>query len=211
MEKHLLLVRHAESLNNASGNKFSGIANTPITEKGRNQSRIVSKRLSKFAVETVLTSSLERAKETAGLVFPNVPIKICAELMEFNYGEYDGLSPDELPPNDPVIKKWKQIPGNMSFPGGQNIAKYAGEMWQGMHGLMLKTSERKIGCIIHKTMGRLFISKMLGLDLDNFRLIPLDNCSVSVIKWDSFEGFRLYSLNIMVDMINGSKEDIWNW
>lgn len=97
MKKYILLVRHAESLNNASGNKFSGIVDSPITEKGLDYSRKLAGNLSRFKVETVLTSSLERAKETAELVFPNIPIRICEELMEFNYGEYDGVSPDDLP------------------------------------------------------------------------------------------------------------------
>ena len=210
MKKYILLVRHAESLNNASGNKFSGIVDSPITEKGLDYSRKLAGNLSRFKVETVLTSSLERAKETAELVFPNIPIRICEELMEFNYGEYDGVSPDDLPHDDPILKKWIQSPGNMSFPGGQNIAEYTDDMWQGMNDLMFKISEKNIGCIIHKTMGRLFIAKMLGLDLNSFRLLPMENCSLSTITWDSNDGFQLHSLNVTVDMFSDTKEGLWN-
>ena len=211
MKKYLLLVRHAESLNNANGNRFSGIVNTPITEKGHSDSAILSDRLSKFRVETVLTSELERSKETAELVFPNVPVYTCSELIEFNYGDYEGISPDDLPEDDAVLNMWRQSPGSMSFPGGQNIAKYADEMWKGMYDLMLKIPEKRIGCIIHKTMGRLFIAKILGLDLNYFRLIPMGNSSVSIVTWDSTEGFRLHTLNTTIDLISDAKENLWNW
>jgi broad specificity phosphatase PhoE len=210
MKKYLLLVRHSESYNNVRGNKFSGIMDTPLTEEGYQQARRLAIKLSDCNIEVVLTSKLERARKTAELIFPNVPLRVSNELLEFDYGKYDGISPEDLPPNDPIINQWKRLPGNLSFPGGQNISKYAEEMWHKMHDLIRSTNETKIGCIIHKTMARLFVAKILQIDLNCFRLIPMDNCSISVIIWDSKKGFELKSLNIIDTIRNDYGEEIWN-
>lgn len=60
--------------------------------------------MSEFTIEKILTSRLERAKETAEIVFPDVPIQVCDELMEFNYCDYVGT--DETGHNDSGRKFW---------------------------------------------------------------------------------------------------------
>jgi broad specificity phosphatase PhoE len=195
-----LLIRHAETTNNANGHRFSGNGDSPITVNGRASLSLLRERLSAFPVEKVLTSNLQRAQETAELLFPNMPAQICDELTEFDFGDYTGVCFDELRADDPVLEQWRRMPGTMSFPGGQNIEAFSEDIWNGMHRLMSTLSERTICCIAHKTMGRLFIAKTLGLDLDSFRSIPMDNCSVSMITWDHSDGFSLQTLNMTLDL-----------
>lgn len=211
MKKYLLLVRHAETHNNAYGNKFSGIVDTPLTDKGQKDAIVLADRLSSFNVEVVLTSKLERARKSAELLFPKIPRRICNELLEFDYGKYDGLSPHDLSPDDTIVTEWIKFPGSITFPCGQNIAHYTEEMWEGMHRLINAVDCQKIACILHKTMGRLFISKILQLDLNRFRSIPMDNCSVSIVTWDSLRGFELNCLNIMCKLVDDMKETVWSW
>ncbi len=208
-KKHLMLIRHAESCNNADGNRFSGTANTPITADGREKATELAEKLAGVSFEVVLASGLERAVETAELVCPGTPIRACEELMEFDYGDYDGLSPDELPDDDPILVQWRQSPSGLRFPGGQGVEAYAETSWGGMCNLMARTMESKIACIVHKTMGRLFVARMLGLDLDSFRSIPMDNCSISLVTWEPSEGFTLLSLNVATNLIGTAGDSIW--
>ena len=48
-------------------------------------------------------------------------------------------------------------------------------------------------------MGRLLVAKVIGLNLDAFRAIPMDNCSVTMFAWSVESGFILRSLNLGIE------------
>jgi probable phosphoglycerate mutase len=200
MLKQVYFIRHGESSLNADANRLSGISDVPMTDAGRAHCRALSQFFRRRPVEAVYVSLLSRSKETASLVFPHGPaVQVRDELMEFDYGQLDGVSIDELPEANPVAAQWRQSPGNMTFPSGQNIQDYAEVAFKGMHRLISASPASRIACVGHKTMGRLLVAKVIGLDLDAFRAIPMDNCSVTMFAWGEESGFTLRSLNLGIE------------
>ena len=90
----MLLVRHGETSWTLSGQHTSR-TDLPLTEHGRAQARLVGRRLAGRSFALVLVSPMRRATETCELagVVDAVPNP---DLVEWDYGEYEGLTTDAI-------------------------------------------------------------------------------------------------------------------
>ena len=193
--KRIYIIRHGESLQNRKGNPLSGVNETPLSKTGIDQCEYLNKYINRFRIKSVYTSPLERAVQTAKIIFPtNKPI-IDEGLIEFDYGEYDGIvAANHL--DDPVLSKWSTFPGNLTFPGGGNINDHAQSSLIALTRIVMCDDEDIIACVSHRTTIRLIISKILGLELDHFRKIPCSNCSITELDFVFPDKFTLLSLSI---------------
>ncbi len=99
---HITLLRHGESVGNAES-RWQGQAEYPLTEKGRAQAQSLAERWKKEKVkfDYVISSPLERAKETAEIIASALSLGVELEplWMERNNGEFSGLTAHEVRQN----------------------------------------------------------------------------------------------------------------
>jgi len=88
------LVRHAETEWSRTG-KHTGLTDIELTEAGRARAREMGERLAGHRFGLVLSSPLQRARETAQLAGLGDP-GITDDLLEWDYGEYEGLTTQEI-------------------------------------------------------------------------------------------------------------------
>ena len=88
------LVRHAETEWSRTG-KHTGLTDIELTEAGRARAREMGERLAGHPFGLVLSSPLQRARETAQLAGLGDP-GITDDLLEWDYGEYEGLTTQEV-------------------------------------------------------------------------------------------------------------------
>jgi broad specificity phosphatase PhoE len=174
----------------------------PIADSGRTQATALARILSPFPIDMVYSSLLERAMETARLAVPNFAdaIQEAECLLEFDYGDYDGIPADDLDRDDPIVRQWNQAPGTLCFPNGGCISDHADFVFNGLMELVKHSSGKTLACFSHKTTIRLIIAKVLGLPLDCFRRIPCANASVSVCTHQG-QDMMLVSLNLTIEEI----------
>ncbi|MDP2624329.1 MAG: histidine phosphatase family protein, partial [Actinomycetota bacterium] len=94
------LIRHAESEANAAG-RWHGVSDGPLTARGRDQAAALGARYA--GVSRVYSSPLERARATAE-VFARVhavPVEVLLELIEVDFGAWEGLTPHEIAERHP--------------------------------------------------------------------------------------------------------------
>jgi broad specificity phosphatase PhoE len=91
----IYLVRHGETQWSRSG-KHTGVSDIPLTEHGRQQAQALRQELTTVNFALVLTSPLRRARETCELAGLAERAQIDADLMEWNYGDYEGLTSDQI-------------------------------------------------------------------------------------------------------------------
>jgi probable phosphoglycerate mutase len=91
----ILLARHAETAWSLSG-QHTGLTDLPLTERGERHARLLAKRLAGREFAQVLTSPLQRARRTCELAGFGDLAEIDGDLVEWNYGEYEGLRTVEI-------------------------------------------------------------------------------------------------------------------
>ena len=94
-DQKVYLLRHGETEWSLNG-QYTGVTDIPLTENGRMAARFLQPVLAKENFALVLTSPLQRARETCELAGLGRLAKIEPDLMEWNYGEYEGLTTDEI-------------------------------------------------------------------------------------------------------------------
>jgi len=89
----LLLVRHGETQFTAQ-RRYSGRGDIPLTERGLAQAGAVARRLAAIGrpIDAVVTSPLERCVRTAEIVAAGAPIAVDDDLVECDFGEWEGLT-----------------------------------------------------------------------------------------------------------------------
>jgi broad specificity phosphatase PhoE len=91
----IYLIRHGETEWSLSG-KHTGVSDIPLTEHGRQQARLLGHELVTRNFNLVLTSPMRRARETCELAGLGAHAEIDPDLMEWNYGDYEGLTSDQI-------------------------------------------------------------------------------------------------------------------
>jgi isoleucyl-tRNA synthetase/GNAT superfamily N-acetyltransferase len=116
-ETDITFIRHGATDNNDAG-KFQGSQNIPLNDKGRAQAEEAREKFKDFDV--ILSAPLNRATETAKILFENAKIEIDERLREKNHGDWEGMTPDEILKEYPQVKtkdeiRWSDAPNGDSF------------------------------------------------------------------------------------------------
>ena len=102
----VVLVRHAETEWSLSG-KHTGRTDVPLTDAGRERARELGARLAERSFAVVLTSPLERARETARLAGLGDACEVREDLLEWDYGDYEGITTPEIRKQRPDWYLWR--------------------------------------------------------------------------------------------------------
>ena len=99
------LVRHAETEWSKSG-RHTGRTDVPLTDSGRERARELGARLGGLEFALVLVSPLERARETARLAGFGDACQVREDLLEWDYGDYEGITTAEIREERPDWYLW---------------------------------------------------------------------------------------------------------
>jgi broad specificity phosphatase PhoE len=91
----VFVVRHGETAWSLSG-QHTGKTDIPLTENGRQLAARLRPVLAKESFAQVFTSPLQRARETCALAGLGVKATIDPDLVEWNYGEYEGVTSETI-------------------------------------------------------------------------------------------------------------------
>jgi probable phosphoglycerate mutase len=97
---NLYCIRHGETEWSLSG-QHTGVTDISLTDKGRDLAKGLRAPLSQHSFSMVLVSPLKRAMETCALAGLADDAQIEPDLREWNYGDYEGLTPAQIRANHP--------------------------------------------------------------------------------------------------------------
>jgi broad specificity phosphatase PhoE len=111
MAAEVWLIRHAETEWSKAG-RHTGLTDIPLTDEGRAHAATLPERLAGRTFAAVLVSPLQRARETATLAGLGDQAQVRDDLVEYDYGDYEGITTDEIRAKRPGWYLWRDgVPG----------------------------------------------------------------------------------------------------
>jgi probable phosphoglycerate mutase len=117
MFPQVFLARHGETAWTVSG-QHTGLSDIPLTERGERNARRLGERLKGLSFARVFSSPLQRARRTGELAGFGDRIELDPDLVEWNYGRYDGKTTAEILKENP---KWQLFLDGC--PDGESVAQ----------------------------------------------------------------------------------------
>ena len=195
----LILVRHGRTTANTSGVLAGRSPGVYLDETGEQQAARVGERLSGVRLSALVSSPLERCRQTARAIAARQPsgTKVAREkdLVEVDYGEWTGEGLKTLA-KQPLWKVVQGHPAGAVFPGGESLAGMSARAvtavrrWdarlEAEHG-----PEAVWVAVSHGDVIKAVLADALGMHLDAFQRIVVDPASVSVVRYTSGRPFVL--------------------
>jgi broad specificity phosphatase PhoE len=153
--QQVYLIRHGETEWSLS-TQHTGITDIPLTENGRKVAKLLEPVLAKETFALVLTSPLERARETCELAGLGERAEIDSDLMEWNYGQYEGLTPKQIHAQAP---EWMLF--NDGCPGGESPEQIGARVDRVI--ARVRAVEGHVALFAHGHIFRVFAARWLGL------------------------------------------------
>jgi len=169
----IVLVRHGETEWSRAG-RHTGSTDVPLTERGREEARAVGDALVGRRFALVLTSPLSRAAETCRLAGYEQAAEPRDDLMEWDYGAYEGRTTAEIRDERPGWTLWDDgVPdGETPVDVGQRADRVLTEIGR---------ASGDVAVFAHGHVLRVLAARWLGLEPEAGRLFALDPATISVL------------------------------
>jgi probable phosphoglycerate mutase len=169
------LVRHGETEWSLNG-RHTGVTDIALTEHGRQDARRLRPLLAESEFALVLTSPLGRARETCELAGLGARAVIEPDLHEWDYGQYEGLTPAQI-----AAKR----PGWMIFRDGCPDGETPAQMGARVDRVIARVRQvhGDVALFAHGHVFRVFVARWLGLDAGCGRHFLLGTATVNVLGY----------------------------
>ena len=172
---NVFAMRHGETAWSLSG-QHTSTTDIPLTENGRRLAQRMRPVLATNAFELVLCSPMQRARETCALAGLGDQAVIDPDLAEWNYGEYEGLTPKQIQ---------DMAPGWLIFrdgcPGGETPDQVGARVDRVI--ARLRAVDGDTALFAHGHVLRLFVARWIGLPPSAGQHFLLDTGTLSVLSY----------------------------
>lgn len=180
----IILVRHGQTEWNRI-ERFRGRATLDLNEVGIKQAEAIAKRIVQWSVVAVYSSSLLRAVTTAQILAQHLGLEVeCLPgLIDIDYGEWQGLSPDEAAVRDSSLYRlWLESPHLVTFPGGESLTQVRERAVACVDNLIQVHPEKTMVVVSHKVVCQVLILHFLGLDNSCFWRVTQDVSAINLFE-----------------------------
>ena len=196
MKQTLLFIRHGQTTWNVEHRLPGQLPGVTLNDTGRKQAARLADALHILPINTIISSPLERARDTAEIIAQGRGLNVQFEpdLMDINVGHWAGKIYDDLAKNDPAWKTFVRDPGVApegveTFPQVQQRAMAAIERRRKQ-----EASSAYLTFVTHADVIKLLIAHYTGLEAVRAGTLFIDNASVSLVELDSDQRPRVVAI-----------------
>lgn len=170
------LMRHGETAWTLTA-QHTGRTDLPLNEQGERQAREAAARLAALRIDRILSSPLQRARRTAELAMPHSPVEADDDLMEWDYGAYEGRSTVDIEVARPGWRLFRD-----GCPGGETLDAVSTRADR----VIGRIRERGGNALVvaHREILRILAVRWIGLAAIEGRRLLLATASLSVLGYD---------------------------
>jgi probable phosphomutase (TIGR03848 family) len=178
----LLLVRHGHT--DAAGKRLTGRAGgVHLNETGRQQAERLVGRLDGIRVDHIVSSPLERCRETAAPLAESRGrrVDVRRPWIEVGYGEWTGRSITQLR----RTKLWRRVmttPSNVRFPGGESLLEVQVRAVDAAIDLAAEHPRGTVVVVSHADVIRLLVAHLAGMHADHLQRLSIDTASITAVS-----------------------------
>jgi broad specificity phosphatase PhoE len=179
----IVLVRHGATEWATSG-RHTGSTDIPLDDEGREQARALGARLAEWNFSLVLTSPLQRARETCQLAGLGDRAQVDANLREWDYGDYEGLTTEQIRATRPGWTVFDGVPNGETIEAVGARADRVIERVVGVDGATDASIDGAVALFSHGHMLRILGARWVGLPPLDARCFALDTATLSVLGYE---------------------------
>jgi probable phosphoglycerate mutase len=174
-DQKVYLLRHGETEWSLNG-RHTGVTDIPLTENGRAIARLLQPILAKETFALVLTSPLQRARETCEIAGLGKVATVESDLIEWNYGEYEGLTTNQIRETRPG---WSVF--NDGCPGGESPEQVGARADRVL--AKIRAADGNIALFGHGHFSRVLAGRWINLPASYGENFLLDTATLSVLGY----------------------------
>jgi probable phosphoglycerate mutase len=184
----LLAIRHGETVFNVE-KRYQGHIDSPLTETGRDQVSSLGRRMAKMNIDTLISSDLGRAQETASIIaeYTGHSVETDSRLRERNYGVLEGLTVSEIKTrHSDVLERLDANDPDYIIPEGESHRHHYRRNVAVIEELQAGNSGPTIATVVHGGVLDSLFRYAARLPLDQPRCFITANASLTIINYGTF-------------------------
>ena len=193
----LILVRHGQTAWNRP-ERFRGRSDLPLDETGQAQAQAAGRHIAaRWSVAAVYASPLPRALQTAAAIAVacGLTVQPLPGIVDVDYGDWQGLSPEEVAQRDPEqYRLWLSAPQRARIPGGESLPAVRRRAFAALRQVAARHDGQTIVLVSHLVICRLLLLAVLGLPTARYWRIRQDTAAINVLEYAEGQ-FTLVTLN----------------
>ena len=204
----LLVIRHGETVWNIE-QRYQGYGDSPLTETGRNQVSALGRRMEKTVFDTLISSDLGRAQQTASIIadYTGHSVETDSRLRERNYGVLEGLTVPEIKAtHSNVLERLDANDPDYIIPEGESHRQHYQRNVGCIEEIIAGRSGEKVALVVHGGVLDSLFRYVAHLPLDQPRCFITANASLTTITRGIFYGTVRWVIETWCD--TGHLEDI---
>jgi broad specificity phosphatase PhoE len=184
--REIYIARHGITESNKA-KIYMGESSESLAWEGIKQAEALGKCLRPLKIQSIFSSSIQRALDTAKIAnrWINVPIIVEEDLDEMRLGPWRGMAEDEVEikfPNE--FKIWDTKPAELVLKGRESIAEVQERAVRGIYKIIEKSDNFPVLTVTHVAIVRCLILYFNKLDLNLYRRIAIPNASLFCLRID---------------------------
>jgi len=176
-DRQIYLIRHGET-EWAKNGQHTGRTDLPLTDAGREQAGFLWPILDELKFAHIISSPLKRALETANIAGLGPRLETEKDLMEWDYGDYEGLTTNQIRDQVPGWSIWTH-----SCPNGETLDQVTQRVDRVV--AKIQSSEGNVVIFSHGHFLRVLVSRWIGLPGSYGSRFLLGTSTLSILGYEN--------------------------
>ncbi len=200
------LMRHGNTIDEETKKVYKGKLEVPLSKRGLLRMHGAAAFLSAFSLDRLYTSTLSRSIDSGRIISAasGIPAETTADFDEVSFGDWEGLSFDEIRERYPQdLPLWLSDPAAHPPPGGESFGDAQKRSMQRLWKIVAEHRGKNIGIVAHAGILRIMIFSLLDIKLSRLFRMGQGYGAINIID--------VYDDDIVVaDLINFTYYDVPN-